>query len=80
MISDRLKAIIRRELDLDDEDTGALADATKAADVPGWDSLNHIRVISAVEKEYKVRFKGVEVMRLQNLGDLQRLIESKAAK
>jgi acyl carrier protein len=32
----------------------ALADETTAADVPGWDSLNHITLIGAVEDEFDV--------------------------
>lgn len=71
MISDRLKRVILRELELEDFD---LQEATVAAQVPGWDSLSHVRVISAVEAEYGVRFKSLEVLKLKNVGDLQALL------
>lgn len=74
MVSERLKKVILRELELDDFDLG---DATTADMVPGWDSLSHIRVITAVEAEYGIRFKTLEVLRLKNLGDLQSLLEMK---
>jgi acyl carrier protein len=74
MISDRLKATILAELKLDDYD---IKDDMRADEVPGWDSLNHINVILAVEKEYGVRFKGTEVLRLKSIGDLQKLVDSK---
>lgn len=74
MVSERLKMVILRELELDDFDLG---DATTADMVPGWDSLSHIRVITAVEAEYGIRFKTLEVLRLKNLGDLQSLLEMK---
>ena len=45
--------------------------------VPGWDSLNHVNVILAVEKHYNIRFKNIEILRLKNIGDLQRLVDSK---
>jgi len=74
MISDELKKVILTELNLDDFD---LQDGTIAPDVPGWDSLNHINVIIAVEKHFNVRFKSYEVLRLKNVGDLQKLVDTK---
>lgn len=74
MISDRLKKTILTELKLDEFE---FTDGMRADEVPGWDSLNHINVINAVEKEYNVRFKTVEVVRLKNIDDLQKLVDSK---
>ena len=75
MISERLKGVILRELGLDDFD---LTDATVAPQVPGWDSLNHVRLLAAVEREYGIRFRSLEVLRLRNIGDLQSLVDRKA--
>ncbi len=33
-----------------------LFENTVAADVPEWDSLNHIYLIVAIEKQFKVKF------------------------
>ena len=74
MISEELKKIILSSLKLDDFD---FQDETVASQVPGWDSLNHVNVILAVEKHYNIRFKNLEVLRLKNIGDLQNLINSK---
>ena len=76
MISRDLKVVILGVLKLDDWE---LADTTVAAEVPGWDSLSHINVIVAVEKHFGVHFKSAEVLRLKNVGDLQRLVDSKLA-
>jgi acyl carrier protein len=76
MISNELKTVILGALKLDEWD---LTDATVAAEVPGWDSLSHINVVLAVEKHFGVRFKSAEVLRLKNVGDLQRLVDSKLA-
>jgi acyl carrier protein len=76
MISYELKTAILGALRLDEWD---LTDATVATEVPGWDSLSHINVVLAVEKRFGVRFKGVEVLRLKSVGDLQRLVDSKLA-
>jgi acyl carrier protein len=75
MIQARLKAVILRELALSDVD---LQDSTKATEVPGWDSLSHVRILAAVEKEYGIRFRTLEVLRLKCIGDLQKLVDSKA--
>ena len=74
MISEELKKVILSALKLDDFD---LKDETIAPQVPGWDSLNHVNVILAVEKHYNIRFKNLEILRLKNVGDLQKLINSK---
>jgi acyl carrier protein len=50
---------------------------TTANDVDGWDSLTHIDLIVAVEKEFKIRFRTAEVNGMKNVGDLVRLIVQK---
>ena len=74
MIKPDLKRVILQELKLDDWQIEA---ETLAAEIPGWDSLSHASVILAVEKAFGVRFSNVEVLKLNNLGDLQRLLDSK---
>lgn len=74
MISHELKTAILSALNLDDWE---ITDTTAAGEIPGWDSLSHINVVLAVEKRFGVRFKGAEVRRLRNVGDLQRLVDSK---
>ena len=77
MITQELKRVILTALKLDDWD---IKDETLATQVPGWDSLNHVNVILAVEKHFGVRFKPVEILKLKNIGDLQRLLTSKLQK
>jgi acyl carrier protein len=43
---------------------------TTADDIKEWDSLMHINLIVAVEKEFKIRFTALEVMSFNNVGDL----------
>ena len=74
MISERLKKIILETLLLEDFD---IHDNTTANMVPGWDSLSHVRVIISIEENYGIRFKTLEVIRLKNVDQLQRLIDVK---
>lgn len=74
MISERLKRVILITLKLKDFN---LRNETLAYQVPGWDSLSHVLILAAIEKEYRIRFKTAEILQLINLGDLQALINSK---
>jgi acyl carrier protein len=49
-----------------------------AADVEDWDSLSHINLLVAVEKEFKIRFDLAEVKSLKNVGEMMDLIARKA--
>ncbi len=48
-----------------------------AADVAGWDSLNHMVIISRIEKEFNIKFKLRELNKLENLSALIDLIHQK---
>ncbi len=76
MISDKLKAAILRELKLSDF---PLADTTTAPEVPGWDSLAHVRILACIEADFGIQFRGLEVLRLRTVGDLQKLVDKKCA-
>jgi acyl carrier protein len=62
----------------DIDDTGITLD-TSAKDIEEWDSLSHIRLIVAVERKFKIKFKNSEIESLQRVGDLVALIETKSA-
>ena len=65
--------------DVFDDDSIEVAPQLSAKDVDGWDSLTHIRLILTVEKAFKIKFSTTEIGKLQNVGDLVALIQSRAA-
>jgi len=65
--------------DVFDDETLIVNAALTAKDVPGWDSLRNIRLILTVEKAYGIRLTASEIGKLQNVGDLARLVQSKVA-
>jgi acyl carrier protein len=50
---------------------------TTANDVDAWDSLSHLNMISAVEKEFEIKFKLKDLVKLKNVGDLLAIIATK---
>jgi acyl carrier protein len=48
-----------------------------AKDVEGWDSLSNIRLISTIERAFKVKFTTSEIGKLEKVGDLAALIEER---
>jgi acyl carrier protein len=51
--------------------------AMTAADIENWDSLSHINLVAAVEKEFKIRFTTSEIMELKSVGDLDGIVHQK---
>lgn len=53
---------------------------SKAEDVVGWDSFNHVNIIIAIEERFNLEFKSGEVEKMRAVSDLVQLIERKLLK
>ena len=62
-----------------DDDTLVLSPRLSAAEVPEWDSFNHINLIVAVEAAFKIKFQTAELESMQTVGHLADLIHKKLA-
>lgn len=60
-----------------------LSEDMSAKDVGDWDSLQHINLIVAIERRFRVRFATAEISRLkepdQTIGSLLKMLKEKAA-
>jgi acyl carrier protein len=63
--------------DVFDDDSIVLRPDLTAADVEGWDSLAHVRLLLTVERKMGIKFNAVEAGKLKNVGELIALIDSK---
>ena len=63
--------------DIFDEDDMVIKDKTSSDDVEEWDSLNHINLVSAIEKEFEIRFALGELMALKDVGAMIDLMVKK---
>lgn len=57
------------------DSTITLLKTTSANDIEDWDSLNHMNLMSEVEKSFDVKFEFFELMDFENVGDLIKAID-----
>jgi acyl carrier protein len=63
--------------DIFDEDELVISDSTSSDEIEDWDSLNHINLVSAIEKEFKIKFALGELMTLKDVGAMVDLMVEK---
>jgi acyl carrier protein len=73
-ILQQLTGIFRSVLDDDDL---VLRPETTAADIPAWDSMNHITIVVEAERRFGIKVRTAEIERLRNVGDFMTLIAAK---
>jgi acyl carrier protein len=52
------------------DDKLVLSDRTTAADIPGWDSLQQIKIILGCEKKLGIRLRARDINALENVGEM----------
>lgn len=70
-IYERLNAVFQ---DVFDDEEITVSDATTSADIEDWDSLEHINLVSAVEKEFGIKFTMGQVVTMKNVGEMVDII------
>jgi len=75
-----IKEINRIFIDVLENDNLLLTRETTAMEVDDWDSLNHIQLVVAIEKHFKLRFTTGEINRWKNIGEMSDTIAEKLAK
>ena len=64
-------------VDVFDNEEITLNESTTAEDINDWDSLNHIHLVVAIEKFFKIRFTTSEISSWNNVGDILISLDSK---
>lgn len=70
-VYERLVAVFR---DVLDDNSIELNDNTVADDVEGWDSFEHINLISGVEEEFSFKIPMGKVVTMKNVGEMVDII------
>ena len=72
-----LKAVNDIFIDVLDNQDIVLTSTSTANDVEEWDSLNHILLVVAIEKHFKIKFTTAELQNWANIGELCNTISRK---
>ncbi len=62
--------------DVFDDETITVTDETTAKDIDGWDSLEHINLIVAMEQAFSMKFNMGQVVSMKNVGEMADIILS----
>ena len=66
--------------DIFDVDDLVINNTTNSDEIEDWDSLNHINLVSAIEKEFKIKFALGELMTLKDVGAMVDLMMTEKLK
>jgi acyl carrier protein len=73
-LMERLQDVFREVFD---DDALEIRDETVAGDVDEWDSLNHVKLVVAIEESFGVQFANREIAAWENVGDMRKALVAK---
>ena len=56
---------------------GKFNDKVSPKNLKDWDSLNHLNLISAISKKFKINFEFQEIIEINNIGELKKILKKK---
>lgn len=54
-----------------------ISEETNANDIKEWDSFKHLSLLAMLEKEFNIKFEVDDIVSMENVGDIIRLIKLK---
>ena len=72
-----LETIMRDVFDVNDL---SINESTTASEIEEWDSLNHVQMVVAVEKHFKIKFTAQEIQGWKTAGEICETISNKLSK
>ena len=72
-----IRELIARILNVAEE---VVVDDLAVGDIPEWDSLHHMMIITSLQKEFGISFQREELIDIENVADLIALVEEKTGR
>lgn len=76
-MSNKVKEFIAQVLKVE---VSSVVDDLSVGDIPEWDSLHHMMIITGLQKEFGVEFQREELIDIENVADLIALVDEKTRK
>lgn len=73
-IEEKVRKIMAEVLEVDGSMIG---EDSAIGDIPNWDSLNHLRIIAAIEQEFGMQFTPDVLMELEDFGDIVNAVQER---
>lgn len=73
-MDDQVRRIVADVLAIDE---GRVTQDLGPSTADNWDSMNHLRIVTAIEEEFGISFSMEEVQAIDTLGALQKLVADK---
>ncbi len=70
----RIKEVMAEVLEID---PAAIGEGFRRDDAPAWDSLNHLRMVSALEEAFGIRFTMKEVGEMERFDTIHRMVSER---
>ena len=71
-VDQKIKRIVLETLKIKETDYN---DDLTAGDLPAWDSIGHVNLLMAVEREFDVAFDVTDAIDIESVGDLQDMVK-----
>jgi len=72
-VDEQIKELVADVLDLDEDEITA---ELSPDDTEYWDSMNHLRLVTALEEEFDIKLTMDEVQSIENVGDIYAVVKS----
>jgi acyl carrier protein len=70
-MDDKIKRVFYTVFQISSEQ---VSDSLSPEGVPGWDSLGHVRLVTALQEEFGVEFEVDDIMRMENVGEIKSIL------
>jgi acyl carrier protein len=71
---DKLKTIFAETFALNGD---GFADSLSPDNVPGWDSLGHLKLVAAIQEAFAVELEVDDIMRMENVASIKEVLSSR---
>lgn len=76
-IEEKIRKIIAEILKVDED---MIREDTAIGDIPSWDSLNQMRILSVIESELGIQFTADVMLEMEDFSDIVHAVEERAGR